>query len=107
MEGCVSGCEWVCDRVSVCNPGMWESGRAGERETRRDQVVSIKVIHSLQRLTRVGVGDFAGFVGVEPDLTLTAAEDAGGETLLNTQVDPASECGDEVVVGTTTAVEAT
>ena len=45
------------------------------------------------RLTRVGIGDFVDFVGVEPDLALSAANHGGGETLLCTEVDPISENG--------------
>ena len=40
------------------------------------------------RLARVGVGDFVDFIGVEPDLALSAANHGGGETLLCTEVDP-------------------
>lgn len=40
------------------------------------------------RLARVGVGDFALLIGVEPDLALTAADDRRGEALLSSQVDP-------------------
>ena len=39
-------------------------------------------------LAGVGVGDFADFVGVQPDLALAAAHDGGGETLLGAKVDP-------------------
>ena len=43
-------------------------------------------------LARVGVGDLALLVGVEPDLALTAANDRGGQALLGEEVDP-SEAG--------------
>ena len=33
-------------------------------------------------LTRVGVADFGGLVGIEPDLTLAAVENLGGKLLL-------------------------
>lgn len=33
-------------------------------------------------LTGVGVGDLVGLVRVQPDLLLTAAQDAGGQPLL-------------------------
>lgn len=39
-------------------------------------------------LTGVGIGDFVDFVGVEPDLTLTATDDGGREALLSAEVDP-------------------
>ena len=39
-------------------------------------------------LAGVGVGDFADFVGVKPDLALSAADDGGRETLLSTEIDP-------------------
>jgi hypothetical protein len=37
-------------------------------------------------LARVSVGDFGGFVGVEPDFTFATAEDFGGKGLLRAQV---------------------
>lgn len=39
-------------------------------------------------LARVGVGDFAGLVGVEPDLALTTANNGSGQALLSAEVDP-------------------
>jgi hypothetical protein len=39
-------------------------------------------------LTRVGVGDFSDFIGIEPDLALTTLEDGSGQTFLNAQIDP-------------------
>ena len=39
-------------------------------------------------LPRVGVGDFAGFVRVEPDLALAAADDGRREALLGAKIDP-------------------
>jgi hypothetical protein len=39
-------------------------------------------------LTRVGVGDFAGLIGIEPDLTLSAADDGCRQALLSSEVDP-------------------
>jgi len=35
-------------------------------------------------LAGVGVGDFAGLIGIEPDLALSAADDGGREALLST-----------------------
>jgi hypothetical protein len=35
------------------------------------------------KLTRVGVGDFVDFIGVEPDLSLTTLEDGSSKTLLD------------------------
>jgi hypothetical protein len=43
-------------------------------------------------LAGVGVGDFAGLVGVEPDLALSAADHGGRKALLRTEVDPARRC---------------
>lgn len=40
-------------------------------------------------LARVGVGNLALLVGVEPDLALTAADDRRGQALLSSQIDPA------------------
>lgn len=40
------------------------------------------------RLTGVGVGDFAGLVGVEPDLALSTSDHGGREALLRTEIDP-------------------
>jgi hypothetical protein len=39
-------------------------------------------------LTRVGVGDFAGLVGIEPDLALSTADDGGRQALLGSEIDP-------------------
>jgi hypothetical protein len=39
-------------------------------------------------LAGVGVGDFAGLVGIEPDLALSAAYDRGRQALLGSEVDP-------------------
>lgn len=39
-------------------------------------------------LARVGVGNLAGLVGVEPDLALAAADNGGREALLRAEVDP-------------------
>lgn len=39
-------------------------------------------------LAGVGIGDFAGLVGIEPDLALSAADDGGRQTLLGSEVDP-------------------
>lgn len=39
-------------------------------------------------LAGVGVRDFAGLVGVEPDLALAAADDSRCETLLCGKIDP-------------------
>ena len=39
-------------------------------------------------LTRVGVGDFAGLIGIEPDLALSAADDGRRKALLGGEVDP-------------------
>lgn len=42
------------------------------------------------RLARVGVGDLADLVGVEPDLALTAAQDGRRQALLGPQINPIS-----------------
>lgn len=39
-------------------------------------------------LARVGVGDLADLVGVQPDLVLAAANDRRGQALLGSQIDP-------------------
>jgi hypothetical protein len=44
-------------------------------------------------LTGVGVGDFVDFVGIEPDLALSAVGDRGREALLGAEVDPARGSG--------------
>ena len=44
-------------------------------------------------LTGVGVGDFAGLVGVEPDLALSASDHGGREALLSAEVDPIEQPG--------------
>jgi hypothetical protein len=43
-------------------------------------------------LSGVGIGDFVHFVGIEPDLALSAAHDGRSETLLSTEVDPIIRC---------------
>jgi hypothetical protein len=48
----------------------------------------MKSVYGFNQLTRVGVGDFGHFVGVEPDLALTAVQHGGSEALLNSQVSP-------------------
>jgi hypothetical protein len=40
------------------------------------------------RLARVRIGDLVDFVGVEPDLALTAADDGRRETFLGAEVGP-------------------
>jgi hypothetical protein len=40
------------------------------------------------RLAGVGVGDLVHFVGVEPDLALSAADNGRREALLRAKVDP-------------------
>lgn len=42
-------------------------------------------------LARVGVGDLALLIGIQPDLALAAADDRRGETLLSSQVDPVNQ----------------
>ena len=44
-------------------------------------------------LAGVGVGDFAHFVGVEPDLALSATDHGGREALLSAEVDPVKHAG--------------
>jgi hypothetical protein len=39
-------------------------------------------------LAGVGVRDFAGLVGIEPDLALSTANDGGRQALLGCEVDP-------------------
>lgn len=39
-------------------------------------------------LAGVGVGNFAGLVGIEPDLALSAADDGGRQALLSCKIDP-------------------
>ena len=42
-------------------------------------------------LARVGVGNLAGLVGVEPDLALAAADNGGRKALLRAEVDPVGD----------------
>lgn len=39
-------------------------------------------------LARIGVGDLAGLIGIEPNLALSAAYDGGRQALLGGEVDP-------------------
>lgn len=43
------------------------------------------------RLTRVGVRDLAGLIGIEPDLPLSTAHDGGRQALLGGEIDPINE----------------
>lgn len=49
-------------------------GIAATRLNRRTELV--------RGLTRVGIGDLIGFIGIEPDLLFATAQDAGGQALL-------------------------
>lgn len=42
-------------------------------------------------LAGVGVGDFAGLVGVKPDLALSAADHGGRKALLRAEIDPTKQ----------------
>lgn len=55
--------------------GSWNNNQLG-------QLNAILVVFISRRLTRVGVGDLVGLVGIQPDLLLAAAQDAGGQPLL-------------------------
>ena len=44
-------------------------------------------------LARVGIGDLAELVGVEPDFVLAATHYISGEPLLRSQVDPVGKMG--------------
>jgi hypothetical protein len=53
-------------------------------------------------LSGVGLGDFLSFVGIEPNLALSAVENRRREALLSAKVDPAKDnllamcfCGDK------------
>lgn len=50
-----------------------------------DQAISDELSDGL---AGVGVRDFRDFIGIEPDLSLSAADNAGGEALLGGEVDP-------------------
>lgn len=45
-------------------------------------------------LAGVGIGNLAHFVGVEPDLALSASDDGGGKPLLSAEVHPRFERDD-------------
>ena len=55
------------------SPGM-DSHRLPDDQAIFDQLPDL--------LTRVGIGDFVGFIGVQPHLLFTTAEDARGKPLL-------------------------
>lgn len=50
-----------------------------------DQAIADQLADSL---ARVGVGDFAHLIGIEPDLALTAADHGRRKALLGGEVDP-------------------
>ena len=61
----------------------------------RSRVHSVRLLHneavSVQLSdgsTRVSVGDLSGFIGVEPDLSLTHANDGGSKSLLSSEISP-------------------
>lgn len=56
-------------------------------------------------LAGVGVGDFVDFVGVEPDLALSASDNIGRKALLGAKVDPTVMSAIEVVEVVTTPRE--
>lgn len=78
--------------VSALSPGKVELTGTGPRVHRHglsdDEAIGDELSH---RLARVGVGDLALLVGVEPDLALAAADDRSREALLGCQVDPGEE----------------
>ena len=43
------------------------------------------------RLAGVGIGDFVDFVGIEPDLALSASDDGGREALLSAKIHPGND----------------
>lgn len=56
-------------------------------------------------LAGVGVGDFIDFIGVEPDLALSASDNVGSEALLGAKVDPTLLSAIEVAEVVTTLGE--
>ena len=50
-----------------------------------DEAISNELSDSL---AGVGVGDFAGLIGIKPDLALSAAYDGSREALLGCEIDP-------------------
>lgn len=79
--------------VATDSAGKVELAGAGARVHRHglsdDEAIGDQLADGL---ARVGVGDFALLIGVEPDLALAAADDRRGETLLSSQVDPKRNC---------------
>ncbi|TQE04609.1 hypothetical protein C1H46_009802 [Malus baccata] len=59
---------------NMCTRARVDVGWLPDDETILDQLSYV--------LARVGHGDLADFIGVEPDLAVTALEDTGGEPLL-------------------------
>lgn len=64
------------------------------------------ILHELaDGLAGVGVRDFIDFVGVEPNLALSASDNVGSEALLGAKVDPTVVSAIEVVEVVTTPRE--
>lgn len=58
-----------------------------------DQAIADQLADSL---ARVGVGNFAHLIGIEPDLALTAADHGRRKALLGTKVDPIQNRKEEI-----------
>jgi hypothetical protein len=75
--------------VAALSPGEVEVAGAGSgvlgHGLADDEAISDELADGL---ARVGVGDLALLVGVEPDLALAAANDRLGQALLGDEVDP-------------------
>jgi len=75
--------------VSADTAGLVQSAGAGTRVHRNGLLDDEAILGEFaDGLAGVGGGNFGNFVGVEPDLALSAVEDGRREALLGSKVDP-------------------
>ena len=79
--------------VSTGTLGLTESASSGAGMA-SGRLVDDKTISNqlADGLTRVGLADFSSLVGIEPDLSLTNAQNAGGKSFLKSKVGPVEYC---------------
>lgn len=76
-------------RVSTSTLGLLVGTSTGSRVASLRLADNDTIVNQLaDSLTRVGFADGSGLGGIEPDLSLTNAKDAGGKSLLKFKVGP-------------------
>jgi hypothetical protein len=78
--------------VSADSSSLVEGSSAGTRVHGNGLANNEAIANELaDGLTGVGVRDFVDFVGIEPDLALSATDDGSRQALLSTEVDPVEQ----------------